>query len=835
MIANYETLICGIIVNTIGELEDELRDILSGTIEDALGSHQISSPKDLTTLLSADLVDFGICAQPSESETITVELYKQMLERGLVEVTEELKAELPAVGAQVLAKYFEDEQWYDAVIDAIDDEGIWVTFTEYGNQEVVTMDDIQQPEPPPDESAAKPVAVDFQAETNLDELVEPIDPPTSALDVPVQAEDVERHSSTNAHTMEIAINAPADNSESESDSSSKKKRRKKGRRGKKGKRNKSNAKSKKGKGRSAKKSKKPKDDFIQTLKQTMQEEWFDLQYANREKTVDSRDFHFQWDLISHDEVSVIIQDIKLDFQEGRKYGLIGKNGVGKSTLLRRLGRYDCPSFPKWVRVMYVEQEIEGNEMTTLNTVIAMDVVLTELRDREKKYEKLVDDGDHEAAQLLADTYELRYSLDLDEESVTDRALEILRGLRFTDEMIYGPTSLLSGGWKMRVVLAGVLFVKPDILMLDEPTNHLDFPAVIWLQEYLKAYDSTVIVISHDRSFLNEVCDKIVFMQDGGLHGSLTYFDGNYEQYVAQREQAFHEAMEAYESQQRRMEGRDVRRFRISDAISGCGTAEGIKMLQIKGYMNVERELSPPKRDKSLVIRFPEVMDLLVDDQMICGGEHITFGYSPNAILMEDISFSFTAKSRVGIFGANGCGKSTLIKLILNHLEPISGRMKRSHDCRLACFFQHHMDQLELDKTPLQFIYDRFRKELIKIPRADETIRAKLSKFGIRGKMCLRPMSTFSGGQKSRVAFTVMMWKRPQFVIMDEPTNHLDMETIDALANAMTNWNGGLLIVSHDAHFLQTVCSEYWIMAKKKLNVFDNFRRARRFALKHAND
>jgi len=250
--------------------------------------------------------------------------------------------------------------------------------------------------------------------------------------------------------------------------------------------------------------------------------------------------------------------------------------------------------------------------------------------------------------------------------------------------------------------------------------------------------------------------------------------------------------------------------------------------RIKTLKNMKL-IEEPTIDRGMVIEIPQTSEL---EDTVCVANEIVFGYDASKLLFKKVDFNLTMQSRIAVIGANGAGKSTLIKLIMKDLEVLFGSIETNRSCRISPFFQHHVDQLDLTKSPVDFLFEKFKKGLIKEPRPDEIIRNALGRFGLSGDIVDRPMSTLSGGQKSRVAFTVLTWKTPNFIIMDEPTNHLDMETIDALIRALNVWKGGLLIVSHDQHFLQSIAKDYWIVAKKKICRFKEFNEAKAFALEH---
>lgn len=364
---------------------------------------------------------------------------------------------------------------------------------------------------------------------------------------------------------------------------------------------------------------------------------------------------------------------------------------------------------------------------------------------------------------------------------------------------------------MRVNLAQALFVQPDLLMLDEPTNHLDFPAVLWLTEYLNSYPKTVVVISHDRVFLNEVITDVMHF----YRKSLTVYKGDYSSFEKVRTMQIKQAKAAFEAQ-------SDKRAHIQEFIDKFRyNAKRASLVQsrIKSLVKMDT-LEEVEEDAVFTMEFPETERL--EGNMI-DGKDLTFGYKRDGILLlENVTCSIDMDSRIGCLGANGVGKSTLINLLLGHLEPLAGRVERNGNCRMATFTQHHMDQLNLQQTPLEYLMEIFPKNHPQI------IRRHLGKFGVVGNMQTQIMGSLSGGQKSRVAFAIITWTKPHVIIMDEPTNHLDLETVDALIGAIQGWTGGLCVVSHDQHFLGSVCREFWSVSGKKVKRFTSFKEAKDF-------
>jgi ATP-binding cassette subfamily F protein 3 len=535
--------------------------------------------------------------------------------------------------------------------------------------------------------------------------------------------------------------------------------------------------------------------------------------------------------ISLDNGRSLLDDGELKFAHRRRYGLVGKNGVGKTTLLKAIAAMEIEGFPKHLRVLHVRQELKTNadDTAVLTAVLEADAERNALLEEEKsllrdleqedgekgvatsvqeKREKLLakrsDDAKFEAKLKRLDEVYARLQV-VGSDAAEARASTILSGLQFTPEMQAGPTSALSGGWRMRVALAAALFIEPDILMLDEPTNHLDLEAVLWLESYLVEYKHTLIVVSHDRGFLNEVCTDIIEFDKK----KLTYYRGNYDSYVKARDEKIKNDMRVYHAYQ------DKRAHMMEFIEKFRANAKRATMVQsrIKAVEKMDAEAPEPIEVES-VWRFsipnPEPLG-----RPIISVDDVSFDYKPvlddgtkkaqDAWLLQMVNFGVDLSSRIGILGANGCGKSTLLNLILGFLEPLKGSVSRNGRLRIGHFTQHSADKFDLQLSSVENMLNLF-------PNADDQeMRSFLGRFQIQGTEALKPMFLLSGGQKSRVAFASLSYQKPHVIIMDEPTNHLDMESIDALVEAIRSFQGGLMVVSHDQYFITNTCRELWVI------------------------
>mmetsp|Transcript_5236 Transcript_5236/g.11489 ORF Transcript_5236/g.11489 Transcript_5236/m.11489 type:complete len:794 (-) Transcript_5236:362-2743(-) len=547
--------------------------------------------------------------------------------------------------------------------------------------------------------------------------------------------------------------------------------------------------------------------------------------------------------LSLDNGKSLLDDGELKFSHQRRYGLVGKNGVGKTTLLKAIAAFQVEGFPRHHRILHVRQEIRaaGGSVSVLQAVMDADVERNTLMEEEKELlKRLEKEGGRDVdavdikeklnklkARSKAEEADEEFNADLkrlDEvyerlqiigsDSAESKAAMILTGLQFTPEMQSGPTSALSGGWRMRVALAAALFIEPDLLMLDEPTNHLDLEAVLWLESYLQSYRHTVIIVSHDRSFLNEVCtDTIEFK-----NRKLTYYKGDYDTYVKTSEENIKNSMRVYQAYQ------DKRAHMMEFIDKFRCSAARAKLVQsrIKTVEKMDLEAPEPIVIEQLwrfAIPNPEPLG-----RPIISIDDVWFDYTPvdeatgskkskDEWILQKVNFGVDLDSRMGILGANGAGKSTLLNLIMDRLTPISGSISRNSHLRIGHFTQHSSDKFDLQLSAVENMLNLFEDA------EDQSMRSFLGRFQIQGTDALKPMMLLSGGQKSRVAFASLAYQKPHVIIMDEPTNHLDMESIDALVEAVKDFRGGLLVVSHDQYFITNTCGELWVVGSGKVSKF----------------
>lgn len=492
----------------------------------------------------------------------------------------------------------------------------------------------------------------------------------------------------------------------------------------------------------------------------------------------------------------LVKNCTLEFNYGNRYGLIGLNGSGKSTLLTCLGQREIP-IPEHITIFHLDREEPPSELTAIETIIK--AVEEEAKRLEAEAEHLAALGD-EGSEKAVEVYEMID--ELDPPTAKARASEILYGLGFTKEMQETKTKDFSGGWRMRIALARALFVKPGMLLLDEPTNHLDLEACVWLEEYLKKYRRILVLVSHSQDFLNNVCTHIIHL----TRGTLKYYGGNYDTYVKTRAELEEHQMKIYNREQE-----EIAHMKEYIARFGHGSAKLARQAKSKEkQLNRMQESGLTEKvvqEKVIKISFPPCRKL---PPPVLQFTNVSFSYSGDKknLLYRKLDFGVDLDSRVALVGPNGAGKSTLLKLMAGELVPVDGSIRRHHHLQIAWYHQHLTDQLDLDFTPLKWMLKCFPEI-----KEEETMRRAIGKFGITGKTQTSPMTYLSDGQKSRVVFAWLAFKNPHLLLLDEPTNHLDIETIDALAEAINEFDGGMVLVSHDFRLINQVAKEIWVCEK----------------------
>ncbi|NUU00072.1 ATP-binding cassette domain-containing protein [Herbaspirillum robiniae] len=511
-------------------------------------------------------------------------------------------------------------------------------------------------------------------------------------------------------------------------------------------------------------------------------------------------------------VKPLLENVDLTLNPGDKIGLIGANGAGKSSLFAMLrgelhadqGNVDFPA--KW-RMAYVAQETPALDRPAIEYAIDGDVHLRQLQ-AELADAEAQPDGAHDGNRIA----ELHTALaDADAYTVRSRAEQLLLGLGFSLEQMERPVASFSGGWRMRLNLAQALMCPSDLLLLDEPTNHLDLDAIIWLEDWLKRYPGTLLIISHDRDFLDGVVNVIVHIDDR----KLKRYSGNYSSFERQRSAQLELMAGMIEKQQRQR----AHLQSFIDRFKAKATKARQAQSRMKALSKME-ELAPLRAAAEFSFEFREPLSapnpLLVMEKVNAGYRLEGKGSEPDEekIIVRGIDFSLQNGQRIGLLGVNGAGKSTLIKTVAGEIDPLSGTARLGKGLVIGYFAQHQVEMLRHDESPLWHM-TRLAPDV-----REQELRNFLGSFNFNGTMASSSIAPFSGGEKARLALALIVWQRPNLLLLDEPTNHLDLETREALTMALAQFEGTLILVSHDRHLLRATTDQFLIVADGKLQDFD---------------
>ncbi|KAI6057784.1 ATP-binding cassette sub-family F member 1 [Aix galericulata] len=493
---------------------------------------------------------------------------------------------------------------------------------------------------------------------------------------------------------------------------------------------------------------------------------------------------------------------------GRRYGLVGPNGKGKTTLLKHIANRAL-SIPPNIDVLLCEQEVVADDTPAVQAVLRADTKRLRLLEEEKRLQALLEGGDDGAAERLEKVYEELRAIGA--AAAEAKARRILAGLGFNPEMQNRATRKFSGGWRMRVSLARALFMEPTLLMLDEPTNHLDLNAVIWLNNYLQTWKKTLLVVSHDQGFLDDVCTDIIHLDAQRLF----YYRGNYMTFKKMYQQKQKELLKQFEKQEKKL--RDLKAGGKSTKQAEKQTKEALtrKQQKCRRKTAAEEAAEAPellKRPREYTVRFtfPNPPPL---SPPILGLHGVDFGYEGQELLFRNLDFGIDMDSRVCIVGPNGVGKSTLLLLLTGQLTPTRGEMRRNHRLKVGFFNQQAAEQLRLEETAAEYLQRGFN-----LPHQDA--RKCLGRFGLEGHAHTLQIAKLSGGQKARVVFAELACREPDVLILDEPTNNLDIESIDALADAINEYRGAVIVVSHDARLITETACQLWVVEERGLSQID---------------
>ncbi len=494
---------------------------------------------------------------------------------------------------------------------------------------------------------------------------------------------------------------------------------------------------------------------------------------------------------------VLFSHVTLTIHQGQRVGVTGANGCGKSTLFALVrDEIHCDvgevALANGLVVAHVAQETPALAVPAIEYVLDGDRELRQI-EADLAAAEAADNGERQA--VLHGRFDA-----IGGYSARSRAARLLSGLGFVDSQYQRPVAEFSGGWRMRLNLAQALMCRSDLLLLDEPTNHLDLDAVIWLQEWLKAYPGTLMLISHDRDFLDDVSDTILHIEQQNA----TLYRGNYSSFERYRVEQLKQQAAAFERQQREIA--HVRSFvdrfkaKASKAKQAQSRIKTLERMELIAQAHVDTPFTFSFRPAE---KLPRPLLKL---------EHVAVGYGGHALL-QDVNLVLSPGDRIGLLGANGAGKSTLIKLLADSLPLMAGEATRAKDLRLGYFAQHQLEQLDAEATPLAHMLKLAPKE------SDQNLRNYLGSFGFSGERVDTVVGSFSGGEKARLVLAMLVYQRPNLLLLDEPTNHLDIDMRTALAMALQEFDGAMVIVSHDRYMLDSVCDDFIHVADGRADVF----------------
>ena len=503
------------------------------------------------------------------------------------------------------------------------------------------------------------------------------------------------------------------------------------------------------------------------------------------------------------EHNLLLENANASINPGQKVGLVGKNGCGKSSLLSLLkGEMTAEggeaSFPASWRLAWVNQETPALEISALDYVIAGDRTYTKLQ------QELAEANEKNDGHAIAHIHD---KLDhIDAWTIQARASALLNGLGFSQEKLQQSVKSFSGGWRMRLNLAQALLCPSDLLLLDEPTNHLDLDAVIWLERWLSQYQGTLVLISHDRDFLDPIVNKILHIENQQINE----YTGDYSTFEILRATKLSQQNAMYRQQQQKIDHLQ----KYIDRFKAKATKAKQAQSRMKSLERMEK-IAPAYVDNPFKFSFRDPISL---PNPLLSMDKVSAGYIQKdetvVEILKQIKLNLVPGSRIGLLGKNGAGKSTLIKLLASELDPLSGKTQLAKGVQLGYFAQHQLDTLRAEESPLWHL------QKIAPQQTEQQLRDYLGGFAFYGDKVNQAVSRFSGGEKARLVLALIVWQRPNLLLLDEPTNHLDLDMRQALTEALVDFQGSLVVVSHDRHLLRNTVDEFYLVHDQKVEPFN---------------
>ena len=503
------------------------------------------------------------------------------------------------------------------------------------------------------------------------------------------------------------------------------------------------------------------------------------------------------DLTYRIEGRVLIDGATVGLPTGHKVGLVGRNGVGKTTLLKIISGDLAPdagsiTVPRSARIGHVAQEAPGGEVSLIDWVLAADT----------ERAQLLDEAEHaHDAHRIAEIHE-RLN-DIGAHAAPARASQILAGLGFDETAQQRPCGTLSGGWRMRVALAAILFLEPDVLLLDEPTNYLDLEGTLWLENYLRTYPHTILIVSHDRDLLNGAVNSILHLE----RGKLTLYSGGYDDFEEARREK--QRLELKLKKKQDEERRRIQAF--IDRFKAKATKAAQAQSRIKALAKMQ-PIAAQLEDRVAPFHLPQPARPLASPLLRL--ENAAAGYAPNSPVLQELSLRIDQDDRIALLGQNGNGKSTFAKLIAGKIKPLSGKVYGAKRVDVGYFAQHQLDELNPQATPYDYI-------LKLMPDATEAQRrTRLGTYGFGADKADTKCANLSGGEKARLLLALATFRGPHILILDEPSNHLDIDSREALVHALTEYEGALILISHDRHLVEACADRLWVVRNGTVTTYD---------------